>query len=164
MPHKINPINFENAEGNLQLANSLLEGFIRKLPISRMQRDLSDSTVLRNIGLAFGYILVAVNSLTTGLSKLKINNPKLEQELEQHWEILAEPLQTVLRKHFISQAYEKLQEVSQGFTVDNKGYHRWVKSFVLPPEAQQQLLNLSPDNYIGTAKNFDLKPILDSLK
>lgn len=164
MPHKINPIDFENAEGNLSLANSLLEFFTRKLPISRLQRDLSDSTVLRNIGSALGYQIIALNSILTGLEKLNLNIIKIEKALNSHWEILAEPLQTVLRKNFIHQSYEKIKTVSQGINWNEKTYCKYVKCFEIPNEDKLRLLALTPNSYIGTATNFDLNFIYKLFK
>ncbi len=164
MPHKINPIDFENAEGNLELSCGMLEFFIRKLPISRLQRDLSDSTVLRNIGVALGHHFLALNSLQKGIKKLKINSAKLDADLEMHWEILAEPLQTILRKYSVENAYEKIKDVSQGLKVDAESYHRWVKGFDLPHEEVQRLLSLTPLNYIGAAADFDLASLLKELE
>jgi adenylosuccinate lyase len=117
MPHKINPIDFENAEGNLGMANALYGHFAQKLPISRFQRDLSDSTVMRNIGVAFSYSLQAYKALGKGLSRVDINQEKLDEELSQHYELLAEPVQTVMRKYDIPNPYEKLKELTRGRTV-----------------------------------------------
>lgn len=117
MPHKINPIDFENAEGNLGMANALYSHFAQKLPISRFQRDLSDSTVLRNLGVAFSYSLQAYKSLEKGLSRVEINKEKLDSELEEHYELLAEPVQTVMRKYDIPNPYEKLKELTRGRSV-----------------------------------------------
>ena len=163
MPHKINPIDFENAEGNLEFSCGILEFFIRKLPISRLQRDLSDSTVLRNIGVALGHHFLALKSLQKGIKKLKINSPKLDEELDKHWEVLTEPLQTILRKHSVENAYEKIKTVSQGMKVDAESYHRWIKSFDLPHEEVQKLLSLTPLNYIGAAADFDLTSLSKKL-
>ena len=163
MPHKINPIDFENAEGNLEFSCGILEFFIRKLPISRLQRDLSDSTVLRNIGVALGHHFLALKSLQKGIKKLKINSPKLDEDLDKHWEVLTEPLQTILRKHSVENAYEKIKTVSQGMKVDAESYHRWIKSFDLPHEEVQRLLSLTPLNYIGAAADFDLTSLSKKL-
>ena len=164
MPHKINPIDFENAEGNLGLANGLLEFFIRKLPISRMQRDLSDSTVLRNIGVALGHSLLGLKSLQKGTAKLKLNTSALNKDLRQHWEVLAEPLQTVLRKNFIDGAYEKIRSVSQDAIVKAADYKKWVANFDIPKKEKAQLLSLTPETYIGNATNFEINFILRKIK
>lgn len=154
MPHKINPIDFENSEGNLGLANALLGHLANKLPIARMQRDLTDSTVERNIGVAFGYSLLAYQSALKGLSKVEINKTELMEDLEKHWEVLAEPVQTVMRRYKISGAYEKLKELTRGKGMDEQSYQEFVKTLEIPAKAKNRLLKLTPSSYIGLAKDL----------
>ena len=154
MPHKVNPINFENSEGNLGLANALCEFFNQKLPISRMQRDLSDSTVLRNLGTAFGYSLIGYQNCLKGLAKLELNRAVLTQDLDSNWEVLAEPLQTVMRKHRIEGAYEKLKALTRGKRLTQKDYQAFVTSLKLPEKEKAALKKLTPAKYIGLAKNL----------
>ena len=152
MPHKVNPIDFENSEGNLGLSNALLNHFSEKLPISRLQRDLTDSTVLRNIGLAFSYSLIAYNSCLKGLKKIEINKNKINQDLDQAWEVLAEPIQTVMRKNRIANPYEKLKDLTRGRQYINKeSLHSFINTLKLPKEDKNYLLKLTPQNYIGKA-------------
>jgi adenylosuccinate lyase len=151
MPHKINPINFENAEGNLGLANSVLKFLSEKLAISRLQRDLSDSTVLRNIGISFGYSYLAYESLMTGLRKLSINNKKIDDDIVDAWEILAEPIQMVARKYHISNSYELLKQVTRGKVVDKEVIHKLIISLKIPENEKKLLLDLTPKKYIGYA-------------
>ncbi|MFH0820738.1 MAG: adenylosuccinate lyase [Candidatus Peregrinibacteria bacterium] len=151
MPHKVNPIDFENSEGNLGLANALLRHFSEKLPISRFQRDLSDSTVQRNIGTAFGYSLLAYQSTLKGLEKLELNRVATESELKDRWELLAEPIQTVMRKHGVTNAYEKLKDVTRGKKLDEKNMRAFIQSLKLPREVKERLLRLTPARYIGLA-------------
>ena len=150
MPHKVNPIDFENSEGNLGLANAIFNHLSAKLPISRLQRDLTDSTVLRNMGVGFGYSLIAYASTLKGFSKLKLNNNILEKDLDNAWEVLAEPIQTIMRKHGIEKPYEKLKELTRG----NEGINQqtiinFINSINLPEEEKEILLNLKPSNYTG---------------
>jgi len=152
MPHKVNPIDFENAEGNLGLANALLRHLSEKLPISRWQRDLTDSTVLRNIGVALGYTVLAYSSLMTGLNKLEINEAQLAADLDASWEVLAEPIQTVMRRHGVSGAYEKLKEVTRGQTVTREALHALIDSLDIPDEDRQRLRALTPGSYTGHAE------------
>jgi len=157
MPHKVNPIDFENAEGNLGMANAILEHLARKLPVSRMQRDLTDSTVLRNIGVAFGYSLIAYQSLMIGLSKLQINQEVMTQELNKNgWILLAEPIQTVMRKHGLVGGYEKVKEVFRGRDrVGKEDVWRLIDSLEnLPEEIKNELKMLTPGNYLGCATNW----------
>lgn len=154
MPHKVNPIDFENAEGNLGLANALLDHMSQKLPISRLQRDLSDSTVLRNIGSAFGYVLIAAESLTKGLNKLELAPITIEQDLNQHWEVLAEAAQTLMRRYEVSDAYEQLKTLTRGQGLDEKSYKSFVKSLDIPKDAKERLLKLTPGTYTGIAKKL----------
>lgn len=151
MPHKVNPIDFENAEGNLGLANALLGHFSEKLPLSRMQRDLTDSTVLRNIGLAFGYSLLAYKSFNKGLGKLEVNEAKLAEDLDNNWALLAEPIQTVLRRYGVKDAYEQLKELTRGAEVNQKTIHAFIKTLEIPEDAKKRLLELTPATYIGLA-------------
>ncbi len=151
MPHKINPIDFENAEGNLGLANAIFNHFSSKLPISRWQRDLSDSTVLRSIGVGFGYTLIALESCSKGLSKLRINENNILVDLSDKWEILAEPIQTVMRKYGIKNSYELLKDFSRGQSISKKVLHEFINSLELPEEVKQELLSLTPDAYFGNA-------------
>lgn len=154
MPHKINPIDFENAEGNLGLANALLEHFCNKLPISRWQRDLSDSTVLRNLGSAFGYCILAYQNLTKGLDKLVLNENFLSKELSNHWEVLAEPVQTVMRRYGINNAYELLKDLTRGTPLNQNLLHEFINSQALPSSEKTKLLELTPDKYIGYAEEL----------
>ncbi|VTU38118.1 adenylosuccinate lyase [Variovorax sp. RA8] len=151
MPHKVNPIDFENAEGNLGLANALLRHLSDKLPISRWQRDLTDSTVLRNIGVAFGYAVLAYASLATGLGKLELNEEALAEDLEASWEVLAEPIQTVMRRFGVQGAYEQLKEVTRGKTVTAEALHELIRSLEIPEEEKERLLAMTPASYTGKA-------------
>ena len=151
MPHKVNPIDFENAEGNLGLANALLRHMSEKLPISRWQRDLSDSTVLRNMGVALGYGTLAYASLLTGLNKLELNEEALADDLNTSWEVLAEPIQTVMRRHGVEGAYEKLKEVTRGKTVKAEDLHALIRSLEIPEPEKQRLLAMTPGSYTGMA-------------
>jgi adenylosuccinate lyase len=154
MPHKVNPIDFENSEGNLGMANSLLGHLASKLPISRMQRDLTDSTVLRNLGVVFGYSLLAYKSTLRGLSKLDINETKLSEDLNNHWEVLAEPLQTVMRRYKISKPYEKLKALTRGKGLTKTGYQKFIKGLKIPEAEKKRLSKLTPATYIGYAKEL----------
>jgi len=152
MPHKVNPIDFENSEGNLGMSNALLKHFSEKLPISRLQRDLTDSTVLRNIGLAFGFSLIAYKSCLKGLTKLEINKVRISQDLDQAWEVLAEPIQTVMRKNKIKNPYEKLKNLTRGNqNINKESLHSFIKLLNLPKEDKSYLLDLTPQSYIGVA-------------
>jgi len=151
MPHKVNPIDFENAEGNLGLANALLNYFANKLTQSRLQRDLSDSTVLRNLGSALGYALIAWQSLEKGNLKLEVNPLKLQHDLNENWEILAEALQTVMRRYHIPNAYEKIKELTRGVGMDAARFRHFITTSELPEEVKQRLLILSPETYTGLA-------------
>ena len=152
MPHKVNPIDFENAEGNLGIAIALSTHLSQKLPISRFQRDLSDSTVLRNLGSIFGYTCIAYQSLSTGLSKLIPNIEKINSDLMQHWEILAEPIQTMMRRYGIPDAYEQLKSLSRGEKITPKNLHDFIEALAIPANVKKQLQNLTPENYLGLAK------------
>jgi adenylosuccinate lyase len=151
MPHKVNPIDFENAEGNLGLANALLRHLAEKLPISRWQRDLTDSTVLRNMGVALGYSLLAYHSMSVGLSKLELNREALDADLHASWEVLAEPIQTVMRRHGVQGAYEKLKEVTRGKTVRPEDLHALIRSLEIPESDKARLLAMTPGSYTGIA-------------
>lgn len=154
MPHKVNPIDFENAEGNFGLSSAMLGHLAEKLPVSRWQRDLTDSTVQRNIGVGFGYMLLAISSLKKGLSKLEINVSAIEQDLANNWELLAEPIQTVMRKCNIENAYEKLKDLTRGKKVDANGIKEFVNNLNLPENEKEKLRNLTPNNYIGLANKL----------
>lgn len=151
MPHKVNPIDFENAEGNFGLANAVLRHLSEKLPISRWQRDLTDSTVLRNMGVAMGYTLLGYDSLLRGLGKLEANADALCTDLDANWELLAEPIQTVMRRYGIANPYEKLKELTRGNRVSREGMQAFVESLEIPPEAKAALLALTPWDYTGKA-------------
>jgi adenylosuccinate lyase len=151
MPHKVNPIDFENAEGNLGLANAVLRHLSDKLPISRWQRDLTDSTVLRNMGVAFGYAVLAYSSLDVGLNKLELNREALEGDLNASWEVLAEPIQTVMRRYGVQGAYEKLKEVTRGKTVTPAALHALIRSLEIPENEKARLLEMTPASYTGLA-------------
>ncbi len=158
MPHKVNPIDFENSEGNLGLANAILRHLSEKLPISRWQRDLTDSTVLRNIGVAFGYSLIAYQSLGRGLGKLQVNQVRINEDLDNAWEVLAEPIQTIMRKRGIVNPYEKLKELTRGNqNIDRVSLHQFINTLELPMQDKKTLLNLSPQSYIGLAAKLAKK-------
>jgi adenylosuccinate lyase len=151
MPHKVNPIDFENAEGNLGLANAVLKHLSEKLPISRWQRDLTDSTVLRNMGVGLGYTALAHASLMTGLNKLELNEEALASDLDAAWEVLAEPIQTVMRRYGVQGAYEKLKEVTRGKTVTAGDLHGLIQGLEIPQEDKDRLLAMTPGSYVGKA-------------
>ena len=151
MPHKVNPIDFENSEGNLGLANALLRHLAEKLPISRWQRDLTDSTVLRNMGVALGYTLLAYDSLLRGLNKLEADTVRLHEDLDANWELLAEPVQTVMRRYGVANPYEKLKELTRGKRVSRQAMQDFVGSLAIPAGAKAELLELTPWTYIGKA-------------
>ena len=151
MPHKVNPIDFENAEGNLGMANAMLRHLSEKLPISRWQRDLTDSTVLRNIGVALGYAVLAYSSLLAGLNKLELNEEALATDLDTSWEVLAEPIQTVMRRYGVAGAYEKLKEVTRGKTVTAEALHELIRSLEIPQADKDRLLAMTPGSYTGKA-------------
>jgi len=151
MPHKVNPIDFENSEGNLGLANALFRFLAEKLPISRWQRDLTDSTVLRNIGVGIAHTLIAIQATLKGLSKLELNADSLEQDLDNNWETLAEPIQTVMRRFGIDNPYEKLKQLTRGQTIDAAHLRQFVAELDIPDSAKQQLMNLTPAIYTGLA-------------
>ena len=151
MPHKVNPIDFENAEGNFGIANAVLSHLAEKLPVSRWQRDLSDSTVLRNIGSGFAYSLIALESLQLGISKLEVDREAISQDLNQNWGVLAEPVQTVMRRYGVEQPYEKLKALTRGRQIDAQVIREFVQSLDIPEHAKQQLTDLTPESYIGNA-------------
>ena len=158
MPHKVNPIDFENSEGNLGLANAILRHLSEKLPISRWQRDLTDSTVLRNIGVAFGYSLIAYQSLGRGLGKLQVNQVRINEDLDNAWEVLAEPIQTIMRKRGIANPYEKLKELTRGNqNIDRVSLHQFINTLELPMQDKKTLLDLTPQSYIGLAAKLAKK-------
>ncbi|WP_426816558.1 adenylosuccinate lyase [Winslowiella sp. 2C04] len=151
MPHKVNPIDFENSEGNLGLANAVMQHLASKLPVSRWQRDLTDSTVLRNLGVGVGYALIAYQATLKGISKLEVNRDRLLDELDHNWEVLAEPIQTVMRRYGIEKPYEKLKELTRGKRVDAAGMQTFIDSLALPEEEKTRLKQMTPANYIGRA-------------
>jgi len=154
MPHKVNPIDFENAEGNFGLANALLTHMSQKLPISRWQRDLTDSTVLRNMGVALGYSLLACDSLSRGLDKLELNAPALAEDLDHAWEVLAEPVQTVMRRHGLPNPYDQLKDFTQGKPITRELMQGFIAGLALPAEDKQRLLALTPAGYVGLAETL----------
>ncbi len=154
MPHKVNPIDFENAEGNLGLANAVYDHLSRKLPISRWQRDLTDSTVLRNIGVGAGYVAIALASINKGLGKLSVNSDTLQADLNSSWEVIAEPIQTVMRKHGVADAYEKLKSLTRGQKITEQGLQEFIATLEIPEEDKQLLAALTPPNYIGLAESL----------
>ncbi len=151
MPHKVNPIDFENSEGNLGLANAVLRHMAEKLPVSRMQRDLTDSTVLRNIGVGFGYALLAYDSCLRGLNKLEVNQARLAQDLDANWEVLAEPVQTVMRRYGIANPYEQLKELTRGKGISKDALREFILTLAIPQDAKDLLLAMTPANYLGIA-------------
>ncbi|MCA1929771.1 adenylosuccinate lyase [Rheinheimera sp.] len=159
MPHKVNPIDFENSEGNLGLANAIFQHLSSKLPVSRWQRDLTDSTVLRNLGVGFAYTVIAYHASLKGISKLEVNEANLLSELDQNWELLAEPVQTVMRKYGIDQPYEKLKELTRGKRITPQDLAVFIDKLELPEQVKTELKALRPDNYIGAA--IELVDLLD---
>ena len=157
MPHKVNPIDFENAEGNLGVSNALLRHMSDKLPISRWQRDLSDSTVLRNMGVALGHALLAYQSLLSGLGKLELNQDAISADLDKAWEVLAEAIQTVMRRYGVAGAYEAMKEATRGKTVGQEDMHRLIHSLAIPEAEKHRLLALTPASYIGKARELAVR-------
>ena len=151
MPHKVNPIDFENAEGNIGLANALLEFLARKLPVSRLQRDLSDSTIFRNLGSSLGHMLLALKSLQRGIGKLEAQEENISKFLSSSWEVLAEPIQTILRSEGVEKPYEKLKELTRGKKITPEKINNFVKELDISPRAKEKILALRPENYIGLA-------------
>ncbi|MBC8212790.1 MAG: adenylosuccinate lyase [Gammaproteobacteria bacterium] len=160
MPHKVNPIDFENAEGNLGIANAIMTHLAQKLPISRWQRDLTDSTVLRNLGVGFGHVFIALDSLLRGIGKLEVNAKVIADDLDHNWEVLAEPIQTVMRRYGIEKPYEKLKELTRGQRVNQSIMQAFVQELDIPESAKQQLMQLTPASYIGNA-NLQARKIRD---
>jgi adenylosuccinate lyase len=154
MPHKVNPIDFENSEGNLGISNALLDHMILKLPISRWQRDLSDSTVLRNMGVAIGHAILAYQSTCKGVEKLEPNEVMLTAELDHHWEVLGEAVQTVMRRHQLEQPYEKLKAFTRGKKIDKTMLQQFIQELDLPKDVKQRLLDLAPADYTGFAEEL----------
>lgn len=151
MPHKVNPIDFENSEGNLGMANAVLKHMAEKLPVSRWQRDLTDSTVLRNIGVGFGYALLAYDSCLRGLNKLEVNPVRIAQDLDETWEVLAEPVQTVMRRYGIENPYEQLKDLTRGKGISKEALQVFIATLAIPQEAKDHLMAMTPANYIGYA-------------
>ncbi|HEB55868.1 MAG TPA: adenylosuccinate lyase [Gammaproteobacteria bacterium] len=151
MPHKVNPIDFENSEGNLGLANAIFSHLSNKLPLSRMQRDLTDSTVLRNLGVGIAHSVIAWQSSLRGINKLEVNEARLAAHLDENWEVLAEPIQTVMRRYGIEKPYEKLKDLTRGQRIDANTMQSFIEKLDIPETAKQQLLALTPANYIGNA-------------
>jgi len=154
MPHKVNPIDFENSEGNLGIANALFTHLAQKLPISRWQRDLTDSTVLRNLGVGFAHAMIAYGATLKGISKLQVNEENLAAELDSNWEVLAEPVQTVMRRYGIEKPYEKLKELTRGKRVNGDSMREFIMTLELPDAAKAQLCEMTPASYIGRAVEF----------
>jgi len=154
MPHKVNPIDFENSEGNLGIANALFTHLAQKLPISRWQRDLTDSTVLRNLGVGFAHAMIAYGATLKGISKLEVNEANLAAELDSNWEVLAEPVQTVMRRYGIEKPYEKLKELTRGKRVNGDSMRDFIMTLALPDAAKAQLCEMTPASYIGRAVEF----------
>jgi adenylosuccinate lyase len=152
MPHKVNPIDFENAEGNLGVANALLRHFAEKLPISRWQRDLTDSTVLRNLGVAVGHAVLAFASLEKGLSRLDVDASKMAADLDDNWEVLGEAIQTVMRRHGVPDAYEQLKALTRGQRVNAEKLRTFVEGLPLPADVRERLANMTPGSYTGLAE------------
>ena len=154
MPHKVNPIDFENAEGNLGIANALLGHFSEKLPISRWQRDLTDSTVLRTLGVAFGHSLIAIDALGRGLGKLSVNSERLAEDLDANWEVLGEAVQTVMRRYGLPEPYEQLKALTRGQGISRQSLRGFIEGLDIPDAARQRLLDLTPASYVGLAQSL----------
>ena len=154
MPHKVNPIDFENSEGNLGLANAVFNHMGTKLPASRMQRDLTDSTVLRNMGVGFGYSLIGYKSALRGIGKLQVNEARLNEDLDKNWALLAEPIQMMMRRYGITDAYEQLKGLTRGAEITKDSIQEFVQGLDLPEDAKKRLLELSPSTYIGLANTL----------
>lgn len=159
MPHKVNPIDFENSEGNLGIANALMQHLAAKLPVSRWQRDLTDSTVLRNLGVGMAHSLIAYQATLKGIGKLQVNEEHLRAELDQNWEVLAEPVQTVMRRYGIEKPYEKLKELTRGKRIDGEQLAIFIDNLELPADVKVELKKMTPANYIGRAE-----ALVDELK
>jgi adenylosuccinate lyase len=154
MPHKVNPIDFENAEGNFGLANAVLAHMSEKLPISRFQRDLTDSTVLRNMGVALGHCLLGYDSLARGMAKVGIGREAIDADLDDAWEVLAEPVQTVMRRHGIENPYEQLKALTRGKAITKAGLHAFIATLAIPAAERERLLALTPRTYVGDAERL----------
>ena len=154
MPHKVNPIDFENSEGNLGIANAIMAHLAQKLPVSRWQRDLTDSTVLRNLGVGFAHSLISYQATLKGISKLEVNEQSLLNELDSNWELLAEPIQTVMRRYGIEKPYEKLKELTRGKRVDADSMRAFIDTLAMPESAKDELKAMTPASYIGRAIEF----------
>ena len=157
MPHKVNPIDFENAEGNIGIANAVLEHLAAKLPVSRLQRDLSDSTAQRNLGVGLAHSLIAYESCLKGMGKLALDAGALARDLTEAWELLAEPIQTVMRRHGIENSYERLKELTRGRAIDRDTLVRFIESLTIPREEKDALLALTPAAYVGAAEKLALE-------
>ncbi|MEE4250109.1 MAG: lyase family protein, partial [Alcanivoracaceae bacterium] len=151
MPHKVNPIDFENSEGNLGLGNAIMDHLAAKLPVSRWQRDLTDSTVLRNVGVGLAHSMIAYEASLKGISKLEVNPAQLDADLEASWEVLAEPIQTVMRRYAIEKPYEKLKELTRGKTITREALESFVESLAIPDDAKARLKAMTPASYTGNA-------------
>jgi adenylosuccinate lyase len=151
MPHKVNPIDFENSEGNCGLANAIFGHLSAKLPVSRLQRDLTDSTVIRNMGVGFGYSMIAYHSTIKGLSKLKLNEQNLANDLDSAWEVMAEPIQTLMRKAGIEKPYEKLKELTRGQKITSETIRAFIEGLELADDDKKRLLEMTPSSYVGMA-------------
>jgi adenylosuccinate lyase len=151
MPHKVNPIDFENSEGNLGIANAIFGHLASKLPVSRWQRDLTDSTVLRTLGVGVAHASIAYQASLKGISKLEVNPQRINEDLDNCWEVLAEPIQTVMRRYGIEKPYEKLKELTRGQGIDRDSLQAFINGLEIPPEAKAQLLAMTPASYIGNA-------------
>ena len=154
MPHKVNPIDFENAEGNLGLANAILDHLALKLPVSRWQRDLTDSTVQRNFGVALGYVMIALNAASKGLKKMQADPVAIAADIDEAWEVLAEPIQTVMRRYAVPEPYEKLKALTRGKAVDREMLHEFIGTLEIPEEEKTRLLAMTPANYLGIAETL----------
>jgi adenylosuccinate lyase len=154
MPHKVNPIDFENSEGNLGMANAVLRHMAEKLPVSRWQRDLTDSTVLRNIGVGLGYALLAYDSCLRGIAKLEVNPERMAADLDESWEVLAEPVQTVMRRYGIENPYEQLKELTRGKGITREAMQVFIQGLAIPEQAKKELLAMTPANYVGLAEKL----------
>ena len=154
MPHKVNPINFENSMANMKLSNSIVDSLVDNLQISRMQRDLSDSSLQRNIGVIFGYFLIGINQTIIGLEKCEVNNKKISEDLNNNPEVIAEAIQTVLRKNKDTKAYEKLKKITRGKKTSLNSLHKYINSLNISAEDKEHLLNLNIEDYIGLSKEL----------
>ncbi|MBL4622815.1 MAG: adenylosuccinate lyase, partial [Immundisolibacteraceae bacterium] len=151
MPHKVNPIDFENSEGNLSMANAILDFLSRRLPVSRWQRDLVDSTLLRNVGVGIGHSIIAYQAALKGISKLQVNAKKINADLDHNWPVLGEAIQTVMRRYGVDNPYEKLKALTRGKTIGQKELQRFINSLDIPSDAKKALFDLTPHRYIGNA-------------